>query len=352
MSPRATRWLMVVSIIVVLALAGWLIYEVTRPAPPPPKPKVAQPELCQPDPAAYIAALHPTPADPSPTFSGHGCYTTLGITVPSGVTIDGGVYESTNTRAPVIDSKATTGVTVEDVTTIGGDPSGTYVPANVQQAGIELQSTTGTKLVDDATENTWGDGLELWTDEPTTGKNVGQLTVDGYTVTQAGRQCVTFGFTYNVTMTGVNCVSQADDAFDFESDLPGIGNGYVTVTDSSGRYWSDSAASLGPITFTDDHISELVWDSSAANGYPVTFTGGTMVVQRSPHGRPGGQVTASNHASLTLSSVAVSSLPGSGAIVGCAWKVVGDSHLTLANSPIATPPRGCVDPGSTLTVTP
>lgn len=302
---------------------------------------------CKADPAPQIAAL-----PPGGTFIGSGCYDTAGIVVTQNdVTLNfNGGWLLDSADRPVIDVKNATGDTVENVHVDGTNPSGSFVPANVYQAGVELQSTVKTTLTNVTTWATGGDGLELWTDEPVTGRNVGQLTVDNYKVSDAGRMCVTLGFVYNASLTGVDCASQADDAFDFESDDPGIGNGYVSISNSSGRYVNDNAASLGPITFTDCNLSEIVWDDSAANGYPFTINGGTLDLVRTPHGTPPGAVTASGRGDLVLNNVGVtrnwlgSTLP----LSGYSYVVTGVSSLTLEQSPIPGPP-GYVDHSSTLT---
>ena len=155
---------------------------------------------------------------------------------------------------PVILVKQTSDVTIEDVNLVGANAGGGYHPTLVGQSGIDVRSSSDVTISDVTTLDTYGDGLVL-ANAAGGGKDDG-ITVDGLTITRAGRQGVTPAFVSGATFSHVDIVSEADSAWDFESDLPNMGTGNITITDSTWKGRINVNEPLtGPLTFDHDSSS-------------------------------------------------------------------------------------------------
>ena len=164
------------------------------------------------------------------------------------------------------------------------------------------------------TDHTFGDGLELWTDQrPGYGYPVTDLTVNGLTVRHAGRQGITFGDVSGATLTDVAVLQAADSGIDFESDLPLLGSGNVTIANSTVCYCGarTSINSIdylsGPVQLTNDTLAGhfVVENPQSANGF--TMTGGSLALPRfspgtpRPGSLPAGAATSRSSASGSVS---------------------------------------------------
>jgi hypothetical protein len=206
----------------------------------------------------------------------------------------------------------------------------------VGQAGIKLQSTRNTVITNVTTDHTFGDGLELWTDQrPGYGYPVTNLTVNGLTVRHAGRQGITFGDVSGATLTNVAVLQAADSGIDFESDLPLVGSGNVTIANSTVCYCGarTSINSIdylsGPVQLTNDTLAGhfVVENPQSANGF--TMTGGSLALPRFSPGTPPSGIFAGRGGHITFIGVRFSLLPGTSRPDGEYVLATGTSTITV-----------------------
>jgi hypothetical protein len=309
---------------------------------------------CQPDPSAEIAAL-----PPGGTFVGSGCYLVPnGILLTKPVTLDGGTYVDPSATklarspiAPVIQVSATSDVVLEHLVVEGGDPSGRYVQALVGQAGIVLKNTARVTIRDVSISGTFGDGLELWTHALRDMTPNTDLTVDGLTVTAAGRNGITPADVSGATFTGVHVLSWGLTAVDFESDMAGIGAGDVTFTDSSWGGTFIQEAITGPIRFDRCTLANKI-QVTARNpvAFPVTFNDGSLAIGTKSNNIG---VVVQGPVAVTFSGETFTRplRPSGRPQTTRMWSVTGGGQLTFSGSTLA-PPLGTADADSTVTVTP
>ena len=291
-------------------------------------------------------------------FDGSGCYLTTGITISQPITINGGVYNdpvNTNTGDetvhPIIRIKDTSQVTIENASLVGANPGGGFHRQMVRQAGLDILSSSGVSIVNVAVSDTFGDGMTVFTNYPVDKNPTSNLTVSGFSVTNAGRQGITMATVTDSVFNNVAINSATGDGWDFESDAPGIGSGNVTISNSRSVKGVRLIEALqGPISFDNyqgqRHVSLL--QEAAASGRPVTFNGGSLLLPNRNHGASLAGITVRGPGHLVLNSVDVGRLPASWAPTGLAWSVTGGGSLTLFRSLVA-PPLGTSDQGSTVT---
>ena len=297
---------------------------------------------CKPDPAPAIAAL-----PPGGVFHGSGCYFTSGILITRPVTIDGGVFvdpvtakESGVPVLPIIRIKDTSYVTIEHVVLDGTDTTGSFHRHLVGAAGLDILSSSHVVIRDVATNDTYGDGMTVFANFPKDGAPTSDLLVNGLTITNAGREGVTIADAVNSTFDNVHVRSAAEDGWDFESDLKGVGSGFITVNNPETTKGIRLIEALhGPITFNncqcDRHIT--VMGEAALSGAAVTFNGGSVLLPNVDHGMPPAGITVRGPGSLTFSGVAIGRLPALRAPTGPAWSVTAGGHLTINDSTVAGP---------------
>jgi hypothetical protein len=305
---------------------------------------------CKADPAASIAAL---PA--GATFVGSGCYRTSGIQITKPVTISGGTYNDPVTLGaaapvhPVFQVNEASGVTIENVTINGRNTDGGHhgVPL-VGEEGISVIASSDVTLDGDVINDTFGDGLYLgFTPRQPPDTNI---AVNGYTVTNAGRQGVTIGYVNGATLDGVTVNSAADAGVDFESDgSPTSGN--ITFNDlnvDEGGVWLQEGLS-GPVAFNQANIATHVVDRGAAavSGQLVTFTGGSLTINRVIHGIPPAGIWINGPGSLSFTDMPIYRVANPTDVTGLAWDVEDGGHLVLNHCPITTP-LGLADSSSTV----
>jgi hypothetical protein len=236
-------------------------------------------------------------------------------------------------------------VSILGVNVLGANVIGGYHASLVGEAGVKIMSSADVTLAGVTARNTFGDGLELVADftghikTPVTG-----LSVNGYTTINAGRQGVTVAEVANSTLDHVNVISPADTGFDFESDLPGVGSGNVSITNCTDDHGFNLVEFLtGPITIANCSGFHHVGIRSLQSNAPIRFIGGTLSCKRND---PNPCIDQTG-GSLTLTGVTVSRMTGVDRIKEPVWSVVGAGTLRFVHSPIDTP-MGTVDRSSSL----
>ncbi|MHB1517984.1 MAG: hypothetical protein ACYCVN_01865 [Acidimicrobiales bacterium] len=309
---------------------------------------------CKPDPAPAIASL-----PPGGVFHGSGCYLTSGILITRPVTIDGGVFidpvaarKSGVPVMPIIRIKDASDVTVENVVLEGPNTAGTFHRHLVGQAGLDVLSSSHVVIRNVAINDTYGDGMTVSANFPKDDAPTSDLLVNGLTVTHAGREGMTIADAVHSTFDSVHVRSAAEDGWDFESDLNGVGSGFITVNHPETTKGIRLIEALhGPIKFNgcqcDRHVT--VMGEAALSGAAVTFNGGSVFLPNTDHGMPPAGITVRGPGSLTFSHVAIGRLPAFRAPSGPAWSVTAGGHLTLNDSPVIGP-LGNHDGKSTVTI--
>ena len=301
------------------------------------------PARCHPDPASAIAAL-----PPGGVFDGSGCYVTNGILITKPVTINGGTYHDPvnqntgrGTVLPIIRVKNTDDVTIENVSLDGTNRKGNYHESLVGQAGLDILSSSHITLLNVTTKNTYGDGATLFSQFGADSSPVTNLYVDGLTIKNAGRQAVTMGYVKDSTLNNVNLVSSAQSGWDFESDLPKVGSGNVTINNSKDLKGVHIIEALqGPITFnncvSEQHVHLI--GAAAASGQTVTFNGGSIELARNTAtGDNVAGIVVAGPGRMVINHVNVTRTSGSEKPKGPAVSVTGGGHLIVIDSPLPPP---------------
>lgn len=325
---QSTRYV-VVAAASLAVLGGAIAASVTQPPP----------GGCKPDPAAAITA---TPA--GGVWQGSGCYTTNGLLLNKPITLNGGTFNDPGNAGalkPIIRVKDTYGVTVENVSLNGVNPGGFHGQL-VGEAGIAVYSSSGITLNHISTSNTYGDGLTLGI-QPQHAPST-NVQVNGYTITNSGRQGVTVAYATNSTLSNVDIVSAADTGWDFETD-GNAGSGGITLNHPMGKGINMNEILTGPVTVNDAGMSGLVTlQGSAANGQPVTFNGGTVTFPKNSTG-----ITLKGPGVLSFNGATLTRIPTSKPSTGLAWSVTGGGQLTLSHTSV-TPPLGTNDSTSKVVI--
>jgi len=307
---------------------------------------------------AYLAALPDGSVFTSPASA---CYLVdEGVNLAHPLTLVGGRFvDASNTVParipgreapslhPIILIKETSDVTVEHVDLVGANPSGRYQPSLVGQSGIDVRSASNVTISDVTTLDTFGDGLTLFL---AAGKGKDRnIKVNGLTITRAGRQGVTPAFVDGATFSHVDIVSQADSAWDFESDLPTMGTGNITISDSTWRGRVNLIEPLiGPLTFDHDNASgSLLFDDGT--NQPITVSHSTLLLPANDWGDPVAGIVLHN-GTLTLSHDVLGREPSRKPPTGPAWHVAGTGHLTFNDTSVAAP-LGSSSGGGVVTFT-
>ena len=249
---------------------------------------------------------------------------------------------------PIILVKLTSDVTIEDVHLVGANAVGGYHPALVGQSGIDVRSSSEVTISDVTTLDTFGDGLTLA--NAAGGGKDRNITVDGLTITRSGRQGVTPAFVDGATFSHVDIVSQADSAWDFESDLPQMGTGNITISDSTWRGRINVIEGLtGPLTFDHDTSSGSFLLDDATSRQPVTVTDSTMLLPADDVGTPCAGIVL-HGGTLTFSHDVLGREPSRKAPTGAAWYVDQLGNLSFVHTSVIAP-LGTSSGGAVVTIT-
>ena len=275
-------------------------------------------------------------------------------------------------------------VTLQNLTLIGANQTGGYTPANVGAAGLRILSSSGNRMDNILTQNTWGDSLETFiggsanNSPPVTNLHV---CADGlpsctYTAYNSGRDQVTLNCMQgNGTISGlVNGVttlfspsilnnmhllgsSGQGNAFAFESDLSGVGIQYPTSMSINDSTWDGllyfTTYNQGLVTFNND--TGLSGWLQLNGGNSISYAGGgpgaRFVFNSGSYkygSSPGVRVT--NQASATFNKTAFSS---AGTNVG--WNALVGSSLIFHTGDgtfLPPPPAGTNDDTSSVSIVP
>jgi len=301
---------------------------------------------------AYLDAL---PAGAVFRSSATACYeVTNGIVLHKPISIIGGTFYDPSTARPAVGGlkpiiliQDTSNVTVSNVSVLGANATGTFHDLLVGEAGVKLESSTNVTLTGVTAKNTYGDGLELVADlSHRISTPVSGLTVDGYTTVDAGRQGVTIAEVSGATLNHVNVVNPADSGFDFESDLPGLGAGNVTITNCTNDHGFNFVETLtGPITISACTGFHHVRLSNTKSPGHVSVVGGLMICRRTAVEpcitQTGGW--------LTFTGVTVQRLGESKTITGLMWSVSSGGQLRFVESQLQVG-FGSVATGGTVNI--
>ena len=235
---------------------------------------------------------------------------------------------------PIILIKETSDVTIKGVDLVGANPSGNYHAALVGQSGIDVRSSSNVTITDVTTLDTFGDGLTLFL-AAGHGKDR-NIRVDGLTITRAGRQGITPAFVSGATFSHVDIVSTADSAWDFESDLPTMGTGDITISYSMWKGRVNLIEPLtGPLTFNHDASSgSLLFDDPT--NQPITVSNSTLLLPANDWGDPAAGVVL-HGGTLTFANDVLGRQPSKKPPTGPAWHVTGTGHLSFIHTTVAAP---------------
>ncbi len=306
--------------------------------------------------ATYLASL---PA--GATFHGSGCYLVPeGITINRPITIDGGTYEDLSDVAtqaggqhlrvqPVIHILDTHDVTIENAALVGAHSDTSFHRHLVGQAGIDMLSSSHVTISNVAISNTYGDGITFGF-QPRYPPN-SDIQVNGLTIINAGRQGVTMAYITQSTLSHVTVVSATEEAWDFESDLLGVGSGYITINDPVWTQGFRVVESLsGPITVNNANGSKHItlMNEAAASGQTVTFNGGTMLIRTDDHGMPPAGIYVTG-GTMIFNGTTIEAMATKAEAKGRSWLVLDGGHLAFNHSTIVGP-VGANDAKSTVTI--
>lgn len=289
-------------------------------------------------------------------FGGTGCnFTVTGVLIPSGVTLDGGRYTSTTTTAPILEAKGVTGVTLEDLAVVGSDPSHVGNASTAPQEGISLRTASNVTISHVTTANTAGDGLTIFKEAgggPSSNVTVSYLAVNG-----AGRYGISPAAVDTGSFDHVSIANANVGAFDWESDVPGLGSSNVTISDST---WTGIDNSIEPLDGTIAYVGDTATGRMVVNDTKgtgtVTWTGGSVTLPRNAASGKwtGGIIQTGGNLSFIDASIArppVKGTHGGNVPNGPAYAVTSGGHLVLDHTTVAGPP-GIHDSTSTVTVAP
>lgn len=308
------------------------------------------PAPCLASPAAAIAAL-PSGA----TWDGNGaCYTVPGgLTVSQPVTLENATFNDSDNSLPakgdikpILKVLDTHDVTIENVNVVGVNVKGAYSPTLAKGAGFSVLSSSNVTLTNDTSTNTFGDGLYLMGNFPKDKLPVSNLTVNGFTVTNAGRNGLTPADVTNSTITTLVVNSSGLVNVDFESDLTGVGAGNLNFVGGNVGGVHVSETLTGPVTFTNSAVGRVFQTTSSTvpAAFPVAFVGCTLTIP--PH-KNGiflkGPVTFVFTHTAFVRSPEVKDAP--------VYSLTDGANLTLNQSPLP-PPAGTADASSTVTINP
>jgi chitodextrinase len=344
------HYLIAILVVCAITLGGIKIYQITTAAPV---------SGCQPDPSATIEALKS-----GAVWNGNNkCYTTpQGINLTKPVTLENATFIDTLTSSPngpntfgldpIIQVYEDNNVTLTNLTLRGEHVNPGYSHRLVGEEGLKILSSSNVTVNNVNTINTFGDGLYLNDVNPSDRSPDSNVVVNGMSITNTGRAGVTVAYADGCTLNNIDVVSAADNGWDFESDIPAVGPGYITINNATGLGRIQLIAALnGPITYNNANIGGTIVleNEAASSGEQVTFNNGSILQPREVHGTPPGAITVEGAGNLTFNNVSFGRYPGALAINGLAWVARDGAHINFINSPVVPPP-GVADSMSKVTI--
>ncbi len=247
------------------------------------------------------------------------CVTTTGLNVPHPMTIDGGSFIDPSMPDghylhPIIEVNRTGSVTLENLDIGGTNTTGAYSIPSVNEAGVWLASTWDVTITHVTITDTWGDGIQTFSDPPNWPVANTNVAIADVTIDTTGRQGITVGQVNGGTIANVSIHGQYFDAFDFESDLPGLGSGNVSIkgcTLGVHDFWLAIEEPLsGPVSVADCTGGGGRIDVNNPGKQPITLTNDSMVGVRMGT-RP--DITVEGTADLTITGCTLTRTPVSAA---------------------------------------
>lgn len=246
---------------------------------------------------------------------------------------------------PIVKVYDTSNVTLQnDLLTGRGD--GGYHADLVGSEGIKILSSSGCKVRDVKVQRTWGDGLYVGANQPKDRNPVSGLEVENLRVWSTGRMGVTMAECVDSVFTNVSVIGSANNSWDFESDLSGVGCGNIRVNIGFCANGVRMIQHLtGPITFQNYivHRHITLSNQAALSGQPVLFQKCILFLPRS---QPGITIDGPGH--MRFEDCLIYRLPGVVA-PGPAWQVTNGGVLEFVRGEIR-PPMGTQDATSTVTI--
>ena len=249
------------------------------------------------------------PPDTTVDVPSGACYQVdegIALNFPSGLTVDGGTFENTATSPPpsgkhginrgypAFNVLGGSGVTFENMTIEGADPTGTYTATMAFAGGIELQGTGSATISQVTVDGVFGDGVTLAPlrggKDHESGKIVSpvdNVTISTLTVDGAGRMGITFGSVNGAQVSNVSASNVGLDTFDVEADQ---GNeGAVNVTIDGCTSSSEANSNFARSFFANDGVGSAkdTGDITVEN-CSMTEPQGTAAIQAE---RPGESTT-------------------------------------------------------------
>jgi hypothetical protein len=279
---------------------------------------------CSVDVSAQLDAVWADPSSlPDDTWTSPpgACYlVNEGTLIPAaGLIVNGGEFRDdsdTGPLAPIIRVNETDDIMLENLTLVGGHTSSSLDSSLVGEAGIEVRSSTGVTIDNVAATNTYGDGLDTFS---------------------------------NITLT-----HSATDGIDFESDLSGVGSGDVTFnTVTLDDKLNMVEALTGPVAFNnmtfDGATRSLI---NATIGQPITFYQTSFLCERnSPVSCLTFNAGGSGGGPVYVQNSSLQYIAGKQPVQELAYAATGGVSVQFTNCQlIGVPtPAGTVDSESTVT---
>jgi hypothetical protein len=297
------------------------------------------------------------------TWNGEGATYIVneGISVPHAMTLtDATLLDQTAWAnlptlhmAPIITVSRVNDVTLSDLMIYGAHNAlGTGGRYQASQAGIRLRSADNVTITQVQTFNTWGDGLEATRNSDVSRLDnlpVMYLMVQGFTSTNAGRDCFTGSELQDSWVNAITCINSARTPINFETDSPVSGSGYDIISNCNAPHINIIEYVYGPIDVTDctgvqgmlihrrDHVTPAVvtvanttFGCHRSSPVPcVSQQGGAVVLDHDTIGRENGTSKTTDPA----------------------LSVTDDASMSVIDSTIV-PAVGGADSTSKLTITP
>jgi hypothetical protein len=152
----------------------------------------------------------------------------------------------------------------------------------------------------------------------------------------------------DATLTNVQIVKPADSGFDFESDIPHLGAGNISISDCSYQHGLNVVEPLnGPLTLTNCSGGSDMIIQDGGIRQPVRISGGSLKCEV---GAPISCIHLSG-GSLTLTDFSILRHPSRERMTEPAWDVVNGGTLSLIDTSVVGP-LGKHDATSTVKVSP
>lgn len=284
-----------------------------------------------------------------------------GISVPHAMTltdatlIDQTAWANLPTlhMAPIIVVDRVNDVTLSDLQIYGAHTNlGTGGRYQASQAGIRLRSANSVTISNVQTFNTWGDGLETTRNAPVSRLDnlpVMYLNVEGFTSTNAGRDCFSPEELQDSVVNHITCINSGRTPINFETDIPLTGSGNDIIANCNVRRINIVEYVYGPIDVDNctGLLGMLIHRKGVVLPAVVTVSNTTFACHRNSPvpciSQQGGNVV--------LDQDTIGRDVGTSQTKDPALSVTDHASMSVVDSNIV-PVVGTADSTSTLTITP